>query len=410
MRVLVTGGAGFIGSHTVDALLGLGHDVRILDNLQKPVHLKGMPDWIPDEAEFVLGDIRDKAMWERCLERVEAVYHFAAYQDYLPDFSTFFHVNAVGTALLYEVAVEKKMDLAKVVVASSQFVQGEGQYKCRNADCRLRNADFPGEIRSEGQLKRGEWKMLCPECGEPGEWQWTAETYASPPNAYAMAKYSQEMQAMTFGRRYGIPSVALRYSIVQGPRQSFYNAYSGACRIFSLSYYFGKSPTLFEDGLQCRDFVNIHDVVRANIMALEDDRMDYGVFNVGGGRAYTVKDFAEIVRKVSTDYAENGDLTQRRKGTKGSADYADSRRLKKGEKTLPLAEVPGIYRFGDTRNACSDISKIKALGWEAQNSPEDSVREYVDWLYEQDNVEDILGYAEKMMKDSNVIRSADVIR
>ena len=134
MKVLVTGGAGFIGSHTVDALLEKGHGVRILDNLQKPGHLKGMPAWVPREAEFVLGDVRDKAMWERCLDGVDAVYHFAAYQDYLPDFSTFFYVNAVGTALLYEVAVEKKVELSKVVVASSQFVQGEGLYQCQSAD------------------------------------------------------------------------------------------------------------------------------------------------------------------------------------------------------------------------------------------------------------------------------------
>jgi len=200
-----------------------------------------------------------------------------------------------------------------------------------------------------------------------------------------MAKYSQEMQAMTFGRRYGVPSVALRYSIVQGPRQSFYNAYSGACRIFSLSYYFGKAPTVYEDGLQCRDFVNIHDVVRANVMALEDERMDYGVYNVGGGKAYTVGEFAEIVR---------GEV-ERVRGLEGE------------KRQLPTAEVPGFYRFGDTRNACSDISKIRALGWEPRNTPVDSVREYVAWLYEQDNVEDILAYAEKTMKEMNVVRSAD---
>ena len=131
--------------------------------------------------------------------------------------------------------------------------------------------------------------------------------------------------------------------------------------------------------------MNIHDVVRANVMALEDERMDYEVFNVGGGRAYTVLEFAEIVRKISVEYAEKKYLTQRRKG----------------------AKVPGVYRFGDTRNACSDISKIRVLGWEPTYTPEDSVREYVKWLYEQDNVEDILEYAEKTMKEMDVVRSAD---
>jgi len=504
MRVLVTGGAGFIGSHTVDALLAKGHEVRILDNLQKPVHLKGKPGWVPDETEFVLGDVRDKAMWERCLEGVEAVYHFAAYQDYLPDFSTFFHVNAVSTALLYEVAVEKGLDLAKVVVASSQFVQGEGLYRCRRSEVggrkeEKRSADyadyaekkcftpqyhlpelrgkqrrsrntgedaeergggysllvnggekkgvngysllvtghkdkrvtrndfsritnqritnnestnqqitnnaakrcgvFAGEIRAEEQLKRGEWEMLCPVCGEPGDWQWTPETHVAPPNAYAMAKYSQEMQSMTFGKRYGIPSVALRYSIVQGPRQSFYNAYSGACRIFSLSYYFGKAPTVYEDGKQCRDFVNIHDVVRANVIALEDERMDYGVFNVGGGKAYTVKDFAEIVKEQMSEV--RGQKSEKDRGRRSEV---GSRMTEK----LPEPKVPGFYRFGDTRNACSDISKIRALGWEPEMTPRDSVKEYVAWLYEQDNVEDILAYAEKTMKEMNVVRRAEV--
>lgn len=375
MKILVAGGAGFIGSHTVDALLEKGHDVRIVDNLQKPVHLKGKPPWIPEDADFILGDVRDKSAWEKVLQGVDAVYHFAAYQDYLPDFSTFFHVNAVSTALLYEVAVEQRIDLAKVVIASSQFVQGEGLYKCPTCLDRVAPA-----MRPELQLRSGAWEHLCLKCQEHMQWQWTPETHVSPPNAYGMSKSSQEAQAIIFGRRYQIPSVALRYSIVQGPRQSFYNAYSGACRIFSLNYYFDKAPTLYEDGLQCRDFVNIHDIVRANILALEDDEMNYEVFNVGGGHPYTVSEFAQIVKKE----------VQNRKTSE-----------------LPEPEVPGLYRFGDTRNACSDITKIKALGWEPQYSPEDSVREYVDWLYEHESVEDILEYAEKTMKKMNVVRSAD---
>ena len=201
----------------------------------------------------------------------------------------------------------------------------------------------------------------------------------APPNAYAMAKHSQELQALTFGRRYNIPSVALRYSIVQGPRQSFYNAYSGACRIFSLHYYFDKPPVLYEDGRQCRDFVNIHDVVRANLMALHDERMAYQVYNVGGGRPYTVAEFAAIVRAG----------VEKRKG-----------------RELPEARLPGLYRFGDTRHACSDIAKLRQLGWEPQRSPEESVEEYIAWLYEQDNVEDILEYAMRTMKNLDVVREA----
>jgi dTDP-L-rhamnose 4-epimerase len=374
MNILVTGGAGFIGSHTVDALLAKGHKVRILDNLQKPVHLKGMPSWVPAEADFVLGDVRNKADWEKCLQGIDAVYHLAAYQDYLPDFSTFMHVNAVSTSLMYEVIEEQGLDIAKIVIASSQFVQGEGLYRCSSCD-----QIIGVSMRSEQQLASGTWEQLCPGCNNELEWQWTDESYTAPPNAYAMSKQSQEIQGMTFGKRYGIPSVALRYSIVQGPRQSFYNAYSGACRIFSLNYYFDKAPTAYEDGLQCRDFVNIDDVVRANLLVLDDDSANYQVFNVGGGKPYTILEFAEIVRLEVEKYKDH---------------------------SLGQAEIPNLYRFGDTRNACSNTEKIKKLGWQPENTPSESVAAYVKWLYEQDNVEDILDYANKIMKNSNVVRSA----
>ncbi len=372
MRVLVTGGAGFIGSHTVDALLEEGHEVRILDNLQKPVHLRGEPLWLSKDAEFIRGDVRDKSAWEKSLKGIEAVYHLAAYQDYLLDFSTFFHVNAVGTALLYEVAVERKIDLSKVIVASSQFVQGEGLHECIECD-----NEIGPVMRGEGQLKNGKWDHQCPSCEHPMNWKWTPETYSAPPNAYAMTKHSQEIQAINFGRRYNIPSVVFRYSIVQGSRQSFYNAYSGACRIFSLNYYFDKPPIIYEDGIQNRDFVNIHDVVRANLMALTDNRMENEIFNVGGGKSYSVNYFSKIVKEEF----------QKRK-----------------KKKLPEPIVPRLYRYGDTRHACSDISKLRALGWEPKLSPYESVNEYAEWLYGQDNIEDILNYTMNTMKNMGVVR------
>ncbi|MGA2667559.1 MAG: NAD-dependent epimerase/dehydratase family protein [Ignavibacteria bacterium] len=364
--VLVTGGAGFIGSHTVDRLLQLGFDVRILDNLQKPVHLKGKPDYIPGEAEFILGDVRDKDMMRKSLKNVDYVFHFAAYQDYLPDFSTFFHVNSVGTALIYEIAVEEKLNLKKIIVASSQFVNGEGIYK--SEDGRL----FYPKRRSNSQLEKGIWDFLD-ENGRPLKWLWTPETYASPPNQYAISKYSQELMALNLGERYDIPSVALRYSIVQGPRQSFYNMYSGACRIFSLGYYFDKPPVIFEDGMMMRDFVNIHDVVDANVLTMLDDRTNYRTFCVGGGKAYSVLEFANIVAKEF------------------SKEHIKPR-------------ITGEYRFGDTRNACSDISELKSLGWTPHRTAQDSVKEYADYLRSQTDVQDILEYSENTMKKLNVIR------
>lgn len=364
--VLVTGGAGFIGSHTVDKLMELGYDVRILDNLQKPVHLKGKPDYIPAEAEFILGDVRDKDTLEAAMKGVDYIFHLAAYQDYLPDFSTFFHVNSVSTALIYEIAVAKNLKIKKIVVASSQFVNGEGIY--RDADG---NFIYP-KGRTNKQLEKGEWDFTDKN-GMKLEYVWTPETYACPPNQYAISKYSQELMAMNFGPRYAIPSTALRYSIVQGSRQSFYNMYSGACRIFSLSLFFDKAPVVYEDGLMLRDFVNIHDVVDANILAMFDNRTDYQVYNVGSGKAYSVREFAEIVA------SEFG-------------------------KPHIKPNITGEYRFGDTRNACSDISKLSSLGWKPQRTAKDSIREYIEYLKAQTDIQDILDYAEKTMKNLNVIR------
>ena len=367
--VLVTGGAGFIGSHTVDRLLQSGYDVRILDNLLKPVHLKGKPSYIPKEADFILGDVRDRETVEKALHGVDFIFHLAAYQDYLPDFSTFFHTNSVGTALIYEIAVAKNLPIKKIIVASSQFVNGEGIY--RSAD----GKKYYPKRRTNEQLEKGEWDFTD-ENGIKLEYVWTPETYASPPNQYAISKYSQELMALNFGERYNIPSAALRYSIVQGSRQSFYNMYSGACRIFSLSYYFDKAPIIYEDGMMKRDFVNIHDVVDANMLALQNDRTDYNAYNVGGGKDYTVKEFAAIVAKQS------------------------------GKEHIK-PNISGEYRFGDTRHACSDISKLKKLGWQPKRTAIDSVKEYIDYLKAQTDIEDILEYAEKAMKNLNVVRKAN---
>jgi dTDP-L-rhamnose 4-epimerase len=222
-------------------------------------------------------------------------------------------------------------------------------------------------------LEKGEWEFRDDK-GEKLQWMWTPELHVNPPNAYAMSKYSQELQAMKFGKRYEIPSVALRYSIVQGSRQSFYNAYSGACRIFSLSYYFGKSPVLYEDGKQLRDFVNIHDVVDANLLVLKNNRADFNVFCVGGGEPYSIIRFDRIVANVF-----------------GKEDLK------------PI--IPGEFRFGDTRNALSDITKIRMLGFKPKKTALDSVLEYKEYLESRTDIEDILEYASANMKKLNVVRS-----
>jgi dTDP-L-rhamnose 4-epimerase len=367
MKILVTGGAGFIGSHTVDLLLQQGHRVRILDSLTPPVHIEGrIPDYLPPDAEFFLGDVRDRAAWERALDGMDAVFHFAAYQDYLTDFSKFFHVNTVGTALLYEIVVEKKLPIRKIVVASSQATYGEGKYECPTD-----GIQYP-PLRPVEQLMRRDWAPHCPVCGGTLRMLITDEARVNPHNQYAMSKYTQEMLALNFGRRYNIPSVALRFSIVQGPRQSFRNAYSGALRIFTTRLLSDHAPICYEDGQQLRDYVSVHDVARANVLVLQDPRADYQVFNIGGGRAISVLEYAWLVaRKIGKDIAP---------------------------------EIPGQFRFGDTRHIISDIGKLRALDWEPRVSLGEIVDEYITWARARPDVRDYYGDAEREMKRMGTIR------
>jgi dTDP-L-rhamnose 4-epimerase len=368
MKVLVTGGAGFIGSHTCDRLLALGHDVVVLDALTPPVHRNGRPTYVNPEVDFYQGDTRNRDLLTNLLRRVDAVYHLAAYQDYLPDFSRFSDVNVVSTALLYEIIVAERLDLARVVVASSQAAMGEGLYRCPS------DGEQVPEMRPEKALAAGQWDIPCPVCGGPLEMQATPERISNPQNAYGMSKLGEEMVAINLGRRYGIPTVALRYSIVQGPRQSVYNVYSGACRIFCLSYLQNVAPTLYEDGGAIRDYVNINDVVDANMLVLEDDRAAERVFNVGGGRAVTIREFADIVmRHYGSDQP---------------------------------GEVTGEYRFGDTRHILSDIGALRALGWEPQHSPADSVAAYSAWLKGMDGLDGVLADANARMRALGVVRKA----
>ena len=368
MRILVTGGAGFIGSHTVDALIARGHQVRILDSLEKPVHLHGKPAYLNPAAEFVLGDVTQREDWIAALAGVEAVFHFAAYQDYLPDFSKFFRVNAVGTALLYELLVELKLPVRKVVVASSQAVYGEGRHRCPDG-----RVVYPG-LRSEERLRAGRFEIPCPDGGGETQWLPTDESVVNPQNQYALSKHAQEQIALQLGKRYGIPSVAMRYSIVQGPRQSFWNAYSGACRVFCLSFHVGRVPPIYEDGLQVRDFVNVHDVVDANLRVLEDPAR----------------------RRPGLQRRRRPRLQRRRvRPHRGAAPSAASSTRSRAAPTA-----------SGTRATSSRTSrKLRALGWEPKRTPADSVAEYVEWLRAHGDIEDILAFAEKQMKAMGVVRA-----
>jgi dTDP-L-rhamnose 4-epimerase len=369
-RALVTGGAGFIGSHTADELLRAGYDVRVLDNLAPPVHAEGgdWPKWLSADTERMLGDVRSRDDWHKALRGVDVVFHLAAYQDLLPNFSQFFHVNSVGTALLYELIVAEKLPVRKIVVASTQFVYGEGRYEC------AKDGEVFPDGRDPQRLAKGQWEPICPKCGDAIKPLPLLETHANPKNQYAIAKYSQELMAVALGRNYGIPSVALRYSIVQGPHQSFRNAYSGVLRIFTLEMMNERAASVFEDGRQLRDYVNVDDVVRANLLMLERDEANFEVFNVGGGRGYTVLEFAQIV--------------------------ADALGVELGP------SVTGEYRVGDTRHSVSDISKLKRLGWQPTKTPRDSVREYVEWIRLQKLDRDYAAEALDTLRKMGALRKA----
>jgi dTDP-L-rhamnose 4-epimerase len=368
MKILVTGGAGFIGSHTCDRLIADGHHVVVLDALTRPVHQNGKPSYLTPGAELYIGDVRNRDLVANLLRRVDAVYHFAAYQDYLNDFARFTDVNVTSTAMIYEIIVAERLDLKRVVVASSQAAMGEGLYCCRE------HGEQTPDMRLESALQRSQWDLTCRVCGRPVEMRPTPERIANPQNPYGMSKHGEELVAINLGRRYGIPTVALRYSIVQGPRQSVYNAYSGACRIFNLHYMLGSAPTLFEDGKAIRDYVNIHDVVDANVLALTSERAVGRVFNVGGGTGYTTEQFAEIVRRQY-----DSDLPGR---------------------------ISGEYRFGDTRHILSDIGALGGLGWLPKRTPAESVAEYATWLSGMPGLDAILAEADAKMRALGVVRKS----
>lgn len=369
MKVLVTGGAGFIGSHTVDLLLEKGYSVRILDSLEPPVHPeRKKPDYIPGDVEFVQGDVRNESDLETALKGADFVIHLAAYQGYLPCFGRFAMVNDGGTALLYQTIVNQHLPIRKVVLGSSQAVYGEGKYECAE-----HGVQYPAP-RPPEQLSKGEWEVKCPICHQDMKPLPNDELKVNPHNQYAVSKYCQELYALTLGRRYEIPTVVLRYSITQGPRQSFFNAYSGILRIFTTRMLSNLSPVIYEDGKQLRDYVYVGDVARANIRVMEDDTVNLEVFNVGGEGATTLLDYAGMLANIFKD------------GLK--------------------PEMPGEYRFGDCRHIFSDISKLKKLGWQPEVQLEQIIKTYVEWAGEQPGMADYYDEAAKSMKEQGIIRVA----
>jgi dTDP-L-rhamnose 4-epimerase len=373
--VLITGGAGFIGRATTKVLLERGHSVTVVDVLQQRVHPNGWPPDMDSRVQRFRQDVRDLTMWNNHLPEHDAVLHLAAYQDYQTDYGKFFETNVVSTAYLYEIANTHNWR-GQVVVASSSSTLGEGTYECTNC-----STMFLGVPRTPHDLAAGAWEMhhLCDDgVVAPGFPTWTREEDWSPITPYGVSKQAEEQTALVLGNMLEIPSVALRYSIVQGAGQSPWNAYSGVMRASCLQILAGRDVVLFEDGQQQRDFISIHDVVDANVRALEGE-VPPGGYNVGGGSRWSIKDMVEKMIEIS-----GRDIS---------------------------TVIPGWYRVGDVRHTLSEISKIEDVCvWRPRSSlriDRETWPEYWDWLSSLDlPAEQIVQDAFDNMKKSGVLLEA----
>jgi dTDP-L-rhamnose 4-epimerase len=349
MKILITGGAGFIGSHLGDELVARGHHVRALDLLAPQVHgdSRERPSYLGADVELIRGDVRDGAIVRRALDGIDVVYHFAAavgVGQSMYEIQHYTSTNNLGTAVLLQELVRQPVE--RLVVASSMSLYGEGLY-----------TDAQGSVvaaadRTFDQLRAGTWDA-CAADGRPLTPRPTPET--KPPSlssVYALSKYDQERLCLMIGRAYGIPTVALRFFNVYGPRQALSNPYTGVLAIFASRLLNDHAPLIFEDGLQRRDFVSVYDVVQACRLAMEVPGAAGSAFNVGSGESHTVREVADLMATVL-------------------------------EKPIP-PEICGKYRVGDIRHCFADITLAQdVLGYRPAVTLEDGVAELAGWLVDQ---------------------------
>jgi dTDP-L-rhamnose 4-epimerase len=298
-KVLVTGGAGFIGSHTVEVLIEFGYHVIILDSLEPQVHGEKWkpPDYASKDATFIHNDIRNLKLLKKIIREVDAIIHLAAIVGVgqsMYQIKRYVDVNTNGTANLLNALVNEENDVKKLVVASSMSIYGEGKYYCEKCSTNI----YP-ELRSEEQLKKRQWNHTCPTCNSPLTLLPTDEEKPLlSTSIYAMTKRHQEEMCLLIGKTYVIPTVALRYFNVYGSRQALSNPYTGCAAIFTSRILNNKPPHIFEDGKQKRDFIHVKDIAKANLLALERSNADYKAINIGTGKPISIKKLAEILIKL----------------------------------------------------------------------------------------------------------------
>jgi len=357
-KVLVTGGAGFIGSHIVDLLIGEGFKVYVLDNLEEQVHQgrKGPPDYLNPKAEFIYGDVKDKKIVDKLVAQVDAVIHESALVGVgqsMYQVDRYVMNNDVSSAVLLQSVIEHRERIKKLVVASSMSIYGEGRYICPKC-----GAVSP-RTRKKEQLEKRRWELECEGCGsilKPAPTDEAKPTICE--SVYAITKKTSEELFLVIGETYQIPTVAFRYFNVYGPRQALSNPYTGLLAITASRVVNAKPPIIFEDGNQTRDFVNVKDVARANLLALKWQGPGQVVLNVGTGRALSVN---QVVNQVVA-------------GLNG--------------KESP--QVTGMFRAGDIRHCYADTrSAEEVLGFKAEVKFEEGILEFLDWVKEEEGVLDL---------------------
>jgi dTDP-L-rhamnose 4-epimerase len=346
-NILITGGAGFIGSHLANELLSAGYHVRVLDNLAEQVHgpEQARPGYLDPDVELITGDVRDRAAVRCALKGIDAVYHLVAMVGVgqsMYEIAEYTSVNNLGTAVLLEAVIEHPVE--RMIVASSMSIYGEGLY--RGPCGRL----YTSVERCPRRLRAGDWEVRSPE-GEPLEPVPTPES--KPPllsSVYALSKYDQERMCLILCRAYAIPAVALRFFNIFGPNQALSNPYTGVLAIFASRLLNGNRPLLYEDGLQQRDFVSVYDVARACRLALEVDEAAGKVFNIASGRPITIRELAvRFARALGKDRIE--------------------------------PEITGKTRMGDIRHCFADITLAqKVLGYDAQVGLDQGMADLAEWL------------------------------